>query len=391
MIFRLITVIDFECAFFFLQTRVVPRSLVPNRTGLFLFIKRSEIMGLKERLAELREEGLQEIRESEDLKKINQVRVKMLGKKGPITNVLRGMRDLSAEERPKVGQFANKFRDELTVAIESKKAELEQAAMNAELEAETVDVTLPGTPVAQGEPHVIQQIIDQVVDLFVSMGYEVAVGDEVEQEVYNFEKLNLPKDHPARDMQDTFYVTPSVLMRTQTSPMQARMLEKHDFSQGPLKMISPGKVYRRDTDDATHSHQFNQIEGMVVGEHITMADLKGTLKVVAQSLFGDKLDVRLRPSYFPFTEPSVEADITCFNCMGKGCSICKHTGWIEVLGAGMVHPNVLRMSGVDPEKFGGFAFGLGPDRFAMLKYGVTDIRNFYQNDVRFLTQFDRKG
>lgn len=390
MIFRLITVIDFECAFF-LQTRVVPRSLVPNRTGLFLFIKRSEIMGLKERLAELREEGLQEIRESEDLKKINQVRVKMLGKKGPITNVLRGMRDLSAEERPKVGQFANKVRDELTVAIESKKAELEQAAMNAELEAETVDVTLPGTPVAQGEPHVIQQIIDQVVDLFVSMGYEVAVGDEVEQEVYNFEKLNLPKDHPARDMQDTFYVTPSVLMRTQTSPMQARMLEKHDFSQGPLKMISPGKVYRRDTDDATHSHQFNQIEGMVVGEHITMADLKGTLKVVAQSLFGDKLDVRLRPSYFPFTEPSVEADITCFNCMGKGCSICKHTGWIEVLGAGMVHPNVLRMSGVDPEKFGGFAFGLGPDRFAMLKYGVTDIRNFYQNDVRFLTQFDRKG
>ena len=348
-------------------------------------------MGLKERLAELREEGLQEIRESEDLKKINQVRVKMLGKKGPITNVLRGMRDLSAEERPKVGQFANKFRDELTVAIESKKAELEQAAMNAELEAETVDVTLPGTPVAQGEPHVIQQIIDQVVDLFVSMEYEVAVGDEVEQEVYNFEKLNLPKDHPARDMQDTFYVTPSVLMRTQTSPMQARMLEKHDFSQGPLKMISPGKVYRRDTDDATHSHQFNQIEGMVVGEHITMADLKGTLKVVAQSLFGDKLDVRLRPSYFPFTEPSVEADITCFNCMGKGCSICKHTGWIEVLGAGMVHPNVLRMSGVDPEKFGGFAFGLGPDRFAMLKYGVTDIRNFYQNDVRFLTQFDRKG
>ncbi len=389
MIFRLIAVIDFECAF--LQTRVVPRSLVPNRTGLFLFTKRSEIMGLKERLAELREEGLQEIRESEDLKKINQVRVKMLGKKGPITNVLRGMRDLSAEERPKVGQFANKVRDELTVAIESKRAELEQAAMNAELEAETVDVTLPGTPVAQGEPHVIQQIIDQVVDLFVSMGYEVAVGDEVEQEVYNFEKLNLPKDHPARDMQDTFYVTPSVLMRTQTSPMQARMLEKHDFSQGPLKMISPGKVYRRDTDDATHSHQFNQIEGMVVGKHITMADLKGTLKVVAQSLFGDKLDVRLRPSYFPFTEPSVEADITCFNCMGKGCSICKHTGWIEVLGAGMVHPNVLRMSSVDPEKFGGFAFGLGPDRFAMLKYGVTDIRNFYQNDVRFLTQFDRKG
>lgn len=348
-------------------------------------------MGLKEKLADLRQQGLQEIKNSKDLKHINEVRVKMLGKKGPITSVLRGMRDLSAEERPKVGRFANKVRDDLTTAIEDKRATLEQAALNAQLQAETIDVTLPGSPVAQGQSHVVQQIIDQVVDLFVSMGYEVAVGDEVEQEVYNFEKLNLPKDHPARDMQDTFYVTPSVLMRTQTSPMQARMLEKHDFSQGPLKMISPGKVYRRDTDDATHSHQFNQIEGMVVGKHITMADLKGTLKVVARYLFGDKLDVRLRPSYFPFTEPSVEADITCFNCMGKGCPICKHTGWIEVLGAGMVHPNVLKMSGVDPEEYGGFAFGLGPDRFAMLKYGVNDIRNFYQNDVRFLNQFDEKG
>ncbi|MDM8333118.1 phenylalanine--tRNA ligase subunit alpha [Limosilactobacillus panis] len=348
-------------------------------------------MGLKDKLTELRDEGLAEIKNSQDLKKINEVRVKMLGKKGPITNVLRGMRDLSAEERPIVGKFANKVRDDLTTALENRRAELEQAAMNAQLAAEKLDVTLPGTPVAQGQSHVIQQIIDQVVDLFVSMGYEVAVGDEVEQEVYNFEKLNLPKDHPARDMQDTFYITPKVLMRTQTSPMQARMLEKHDFSKGPLKMISPGKVYRRDTDDATHSHQFNQIEGMVVGKHITMADLKGTLEVVAQSLFGDKLQVRLRPSYFPFTEPSVEADITCFNCMGKGCAICKHTGWIEVLGAGMVHPNVLKMSGVDPEEYGGFAFGLGPDRFAMLKYGVDDIRNFYQNDVRFLNQFDEKG
>ena len=348
-------------------------------------------MGLKDKLTQLRDEGMAEIRNSKDLQKINEVRVKMLGKKGPITSVLRGMKELSAEERPVVGKFANKVRDELTTAIEDRRAELEQAELDAQLAEEKLDVTLPGTPVAQGQSHVIQQIIDQVVDLFVSMGYEVAVGDEVEQEVYNFEKLNLPKDHPARDMQDTFYVTPTVLMRTQTSPMQARMLEKHDFSQGPLKMISPGKVYRRDTDDATHSHQFNQIEGMVVGKHITMADLKGTLEVVAKSLFGDKLQVRLRPSYFPFTEPSVEADITCFNCMGKGCAICKHTGWIEVLGAGMVHPNVLKMSGVDPEEYGGFAFGLGPDRFAMLKYGVDDIRNFYQNDVRFLNQFDEKG
>lgn len=348
-------------------------------------------MGLREKLEELRQQGLNEIANSDDLKNVNDIRVKLLGKKGPITNVLRGMRDLSAEERPKVGKFANEVRDELQQALEDKKSSLEQALMNAKLQSESIDVTLPGTPVAQGQPHVIQQIIDQLVDLFIGMGYEVAVGDEVEQEEYNFEKLNLPKNHPARDMQDTFYITPSVLMRTQTSPMQARMMETHDFSKGPLKMISPGKVYRRDTDDATHSHQFHQVEGLVVGEHVTMADLKGTLEVVAQNLFGDQLKVRLRPSYFPFTEPSVEADVTCFNCLGKGCAICKGNGWIEVLGAGMVHPNVLKMSGVDPDVYGGFAFGLGPDRFAMIKYGVEDIRDFYQNDMRFLTQFDQKG
>lgn len=348
-------------------------------------------MGLREKLEELRQQGLNEIANSDDLKNVNNIRVKLLGKKGPITNVLRGMRDLSAEERPKVGKFANEVRDELQQALEDKKSSLEQALMNAKLQSESIDVTLPGTPVAQGQPHVIQQIIDQLVDLFIGMGYEVAVGDEVEQEEYNFEKLNLPKDHPARDMQDTFYIKPSVLMRTQTSPMQARMMETHDFSKGPLKMISPGKVYRRDTDDATHSHQFHQVEGLVVGEHVTMADLKGTLEVVAQNLFGDQLKVRLRPSYFPFTEPSVEADVTCFNCLGKGCAICKGNGWIEVLGAGMVHPNVLKMSGVDPDVYGGFAFGLGPDRFAMIKYGVEDIRDFYQNDMRFLTQFDQKG
>ena len=348
-------------------------------------------MGLREKLEELRQQGLNEIANSDDLKNVNDIRVKLLGKKGPITNVLRGMRDLSAEERPKVGKFANEVRDELQQALEDKKSSLEKALMNAKLQSESIDVTLPGTPVAQGQPHVIQQIIDQLVDLFIGMGYEVAVGDEVEQEEYNFEKLNLPKDHPARDMQDTFYITPSVLMRTQTSPMQARMMETHDFSKGPLKMISPGKVYRRDTDDATHSHQFHQVEGLVVGEHVTMADLKGTLEVVAQNLFGDQLKVRLRPSYFPFTEPSVEADVTCFNCLGKGCAICKGNGWIEVLGAGMVHPNVLKMSGVDPDVYGGFAFGLGPDRFAMIKYGVEDIRDFYQNDMRFLTQFDQKG
>ncbi|MFZ2589345.1 phenylalanine--tRNA ligase subunit alpha [Paucilactobacillus nenjiangensis] len=348
-------------------------------------------MGLQDKLNDLLQQGLKQVEESVNLESINDVRVKMLGKKGPITEVLRGMRDLSAEERPKVGQFANEVRDQLTNAIDEQRAKLENAKLNDQLKKEAIDVTLPGNSVAQGQPHVIQQIIDELVDLFIGMGYVVAEGGEVEEDRYNFEMLNLPKDHPARDMQDTFYVTPEILMRTQTSPMQARTLETHDFSKGPLKMVSPGKVYRRDTDDATHSHQFHQVEGLVIGKHITMADLKGTLEVVAQDLFGDELEVRLRPSYFPFTEPSVEADITCFNCHGKGCAVCKYTGWIEVLGAGMTHPNVLKMAGVDPEEYGGFAFGLGPDRFAMLKYGVNDIRDFYQNDVRFLTQFDQKG
>ena len=348
-------------------------------------------MGLREKLQDLRKQGLEEINNSTDLDTVEQVRVRLLGKKGPLTTVLRGMKDLTAEERPQVGKYANEVKEELRKQLVEKKAEIEAQQLELKLKRESLDVTLPGTPVAQGQPHVLQQVIDQVVDIFVGMGYQIAVGDEVEEDLYNFEKLNLPKDHPARDMQDTFYVTPSVLMRTQTSPMQARMMEKHDFSKGPLKMISPGKVYRRDTDDATHSHQFHQIEGMVVGKHITMADLKGTLELVAQKLFGDELKVRLRPSYFPFTEPSVEADITCYNCMGKGCAVCKGTGWIEVLGAGMTHPNVLRMSGVDPDVYGGFAFGLGPDRFAMLKYGVDDIRDFYLNDVRFLKQFDQKG
>lgn len=348
-------------------------------------------MGMKEKLAELRQQGLEAIEQSQDLDKINQARVKWLGKKGPLTQILRGMGKLSPEERPAVGKYANDVRNDLQEALQRRKQEMEKELLNAKLMAETVDVTLPGAPVAQGQPHVIQQIIAQLTDLFVGMGYEVATGPEVEEEVYNFEKLNLPKDHPARDMQDTFYITPQILMRTQTSPMQARMMEKHDFSKGPLKMISPGKVYRRDTDDATHSHQFHQLEGLVVGEHVTMADLRGTLQEVGRNLFGDQLNVRLRPSYFPFTEPSVEADVTCFNCLGKGCDICKGTGWIECLGAGMVHPNVLKMSGVDSEKYSGFAFGLGPDRFAMLKYGVTDIRDFYLNDMRFLTQFDEKG
>jgi phenylalanyl-tRNA synthetase alpha chain len=292
---------------------------------------------------------------------------------------------LSADERPVVGAFANEIRDNLQAAIETKKAELEAAALNAQLAEEALDVTLPGHSVRKGNAHVIQQIIEQLEDQFIGMGYQIAEGPEVEEDKYNFEMMNLPKDHPARDMQDTFYITPEILMRTQTSPVQARTMEQHDFSKGALKMISPGRVYRRDTDDATHSHQFHQVEGLVIDKHITMGDLKGTLLAVAQELVGAKHHIRLRPSYFPLTEPSVEGDVS-------GNEVDENTKpedieWIEVLGAGMVHPNVLTMAGIDPEVYGGFAFGLGPDRFAMLKYGVDDIRNFYLNDVRFLSQF----
>lgn len=348
-------------------------------------------MNLKEKLEEIKNNGLEEIKQAENSNHINDVRVKLLGKKGSITEVLRGMRDLSAEERPKVGSFANKIRDELTEAIANKHEELEAKKLAKRLANETLDVTLPATEVKLGTPHVLVQVIDEIEKLFLGMGFQVVDGPEVEEDHYNFEMLNLPADHPARDMQDTFYITKQLLMRTQTSPVQARTMEVHDFKKGPLKMISPGKVYRRDTDDATHSHQFHQIEGLVIDKDITMGDLKGTLELIAKKVFGAEREIRLRPSYFPFTEPSVEVDVSCFKCGGSGCYVCKNSGWIEVLGAGMVHPNVLKMAGIDPEVYGGFAFGLGPDRFAMLKYGVDDIREFYLNDVRFLEQFSQKG
>ncbi|AOA02442.1 MULTISPECIES: phenylalanine--tRNA ligase subunit alpha [Carnobacterium] len=347
-------------------------------------------MELKAKIDALKEEALAKIKASENLDSLNQVRVAYLGKKGPLTEVLRGMKDLSAEERPKIGALANVVRDEITTMLEEKKALLEMEKINQALAAETVDVTLPGNHVGVGQPHVLTQIIEEIEDLFIGMGYSIIEGPEVEEDRYNFEMMNLPKDHPARDMQDTFYITEEVLLRTHTSPVQARTMEKHDFSKGPLRMISPGRVYRRDSDDATHSHQFHQIEGLVVDEQITMGDLKGTLELFAKHLFGAEREIRLRPSYFPFTEPSVEVDVSCFKCGGAGCNVCKHTGWIEILGAGIVHPNVLEMAGIDAAKYSGFAFGLGPDRVAMLKYGIDDIRHFYQNDVRFLNQFKVK-
>ncbi len=344
-------------------------------------------MSLQEKLEKLKEETLIKIESVKDLVDLNQIRVETLGKKGPINEVLRGMKDLSAEERPKVGSFANEIRDNLSQRIEERKAQLEQAALNKALAEETIDVTLPGKQVNRGTRHVLTQIMEEIEDIFIGMGYQVIEGNEVERDHYNFERMNLPKDHPARDMQDTFYISEELLIRTHTSPVQARTMEKHDFSKGPLRMVSPGKVFRRDTDDATHSHQFHQIEGLVVDKNVTMGDLKGTLEVLMKKMFGEDRKIRLRPSYFPFTEPSVEVDVSCFKCGGEGGNVCKHTGWIEILGAGMVHPNVLKMSGIDPEEYSGFAFGLGPDRIAMLRYGVNDIRNFYLNDSRFLTQF----
>lgn len=347
-------------------------------------------MTLQAQLEALRDNTLKEIAQVATLKELNQIRVETLGKKGPITEVLRGMKNLSPEERPVVGGFANEIRDLLTEAIEARKVVLENEALNAALKEESLDVTLPGKQMPQGTRHILTQVMEEIEDIFLGMGYQVVAGYEVESDHYNFERMNLPKDHPARDMQDTFYISDEMLIRTHTSPVQARTMEKHDFSKGALRMISPGKVFRRDTDDATHSHQFHQIEGLVVDKNVTMGDLKGTLEVMMKKMFGEDRKIRLRPSYFPFTEPSVEVDVSCFKCGGAGCNVCKHTGWIEILGAGMVHPDVLQMSGIDPTEYSGFAFGLGPDRVAMLRYGVNDIRNFYQNDLRFLNQFKVK-
>ncbi|MER2227613.1 MAG: phenylalanine--tRNA ligase subunit alpha [Carnobacterium sp.] len=347
-------------------------------------------MDLKDNLQLLSKEAVEKIEAASDLKELDQVRVAYLGKKGPITEISKGMKTVSPEERPILGALVNEVRNEITSHLETKKARLEMEKINRDLESEAIDVTLPGSSVAVGQSHVLTQIMEEIEDLFIGMGYQIIEGPEVEEDSYNFERMNLPKDHPARDMQDTFYITNEILLRTHTSPVQARTMDKHDFSKGPLKMISPGKVYRRDSDDATHSHQFHQMEGLVIAKDITMGDLKGTLEVFAKKLFGAEREIRLRPSYFPFTEPSVEVDVSCFKCSGKGCNVCKHTGWIEILGAGMVHPNVLEMSGIDATVYSGYAFGLGPDRVAMLKYGIDDIRHFYQNDVRFLNQFKVK-
>ncbi|MFD2046272.1 phenylalanine--tRNA ligase subunit alpha [Ornithinibacillus salinisoli] len=341
---------------------------------------------MKEQLELLEKEAIEKIEQTADIKELQSIKVAYLGKKGSLTGVLRGMGKLSKEERPVIGELANSVREAITTAIEQKNEGLEHAALEEKLTDEAIDVTLPGRPVHAGGPHLLTKIVEEIEDLFIGMGFEVREGPEVETDYFNFEALNLPKDHPARDMQDTFYLTNELLLRTHTSPVQARTMQAYEDSKS-VKMICPGKVYRRDTDDATHSHQFTQIEGLYVDKHVKMSDLKGILDTFAKKLFGEDREIRLRPSFFPFTEPSVEMDISCKVCNGEGCSVCKGTGWIEILGAGMVHPNVLSMAGYDPKVYSGFAFGMGPERIAMLKYGINDIRQFYTNDIRFLKQF----
>ena len=327
----------------------------------------------------------EEIENCDDLDQLNETRVKYLGKKGLIQGFMSKMRDLTNEERPKFGALVNKIKSSIEEKIKEAQAKLEEKKINKKLESEAIDVTLPGYKFNTGVIHPLMQTIEEIEDLFIGMGYEIAEGPEVEEDLYNFELLNLPKDHPARDMQDTFYINPNVLLRTHTSPVQARTMQAKKGQ--PIKVICPGKVYRRDDDDATHSHQFMQVEGLVLGKDVSLADLKGTLLEVAKKVFGNERDIRLRPSFFPFTEPSVEVDVSCFKCNGKGCSICKNSGWIEVLGAGMVNNNVLKMNGYNPDEIQGFAFGIGVERFTMLKYGIEDIRNFYLNDQKFLNQF----
>ncbi len=317
-----------------------------------------------------------------------ELKAEYLGKKGKVTQLMQAMKDLSPEERPAYGQKVNQLKNELSDALNAHKEALENARIEAQLTTEKIDVTLPGHNIPVGSSHILTQIVESIEDLFIGLGYQIKEGPEIESDEYNFEKLNLPKNHPARDMQDSFYIDPNTLLRTHTSPVQVRTMLEYGGTK-PVKIICPGKVYRRDDDDATHSHQFMQIEGLVVDQKTTMADLKGTLLKLAQTMFGPDRTIRLRPSYFPFTEPSVEVDVSCYNCEGKGCSICKHTGYIEILGAGMVHDNVLKMSGYDPNVYQGFAFGIGVERIAMLKYGIEDIRHFYTNDMRFLRMFNQ--
>lgn len=339
---------------------------------------------MRDKLEAMKTGALAEIAAA-DLEQLNDIRVKYLGKKGELTAILRGMGALTSEDRPVIGKLANEVRESIEKELEQRTAYLKEAAKSDRMNQETIDVTLPGRPFSSGKRHPLTRVLDDIKDIFLGLGFEIAEGPEVELDYYNFEALNFPPDHPARDMQDSFYINPGVLLRTHTSPVQPRVMEKK-APLIPVKVIGPGKVYRRD-DDATHSPMFHQVEGFIIDKKISFGDLKGTLLVVARQMFGEDREIRLRPSFFPFTEPSVEVDVSCIICNGEGCRVCSNTGWLEVLGAGMIHPNVLKMSGYDPEAVTGFAFGLGIERIAMLKYGIDDLRLMFDNDKRFLAQF----
>ena len=337
-----------------------------------------------DKLQEIKKIMEDDLREVTSTDRIQELKVKYLGKKGSLTQISKAMGSLSPDERPKAGQMVNEVRNHIEERLAAKLSELSQLQLAKQLAKEEIDVTLPGRNFILGSKHPVTMVIDQIKDIFLGMDYAIAEGPQVELDYYNFERLNLSVDHPAREMQDSFYISESVLLRTHTSPVQARTMDK--LVPNPVKIICPGVVYRRD-DDATHSPMFHQVEGLVVDKNISMADLKGTLLNFAKQMFGEDREIRLRPSYFPFTEPSAEVDISCMMCCGKGCRLCKDTGWIEILGSGMVHPNVLKMSGYDPEEVTGFAFGMGVERIAMLKYGIDDMRVLFENDVRFLSQF----
>ena len=339
---------------------------------------------MKQKLEEIKAAAISVLQSASDIDALEEARIKFLGKKGELTAVLKGMGALSAEERPKIGALANEIRALLEGQIESKKAEIAAKLEEAKLAAEVIDVTMPGRSQERGELHPLTKVMNNIKDTFIGMGFEIADGPEVELDYYNFEALNIPPNHPARDTQDTFYISDNVVLRTQTSGMQVRVMEK---TKPPIRIIAPGKVYRSDAVDATHSPVFHQIEGLVVDKGVTMADLKGTLEMFIHRLYGNETKVRFRPHHFPFTEPSAELDISCFKCGGKGCGMCKGEGWIEILGCGMVHLKVLANCGIDPEVYSGFAFGIGLERIAMGKYDINDLRLFFENDLRFLKQF----
>lgn len=339
---------------------------------------------MKEQLEKIKLEALKQIEASDALERLNDIKVAYLGKKGELTSVLKSMKDVAPEDRPKVGQMVNDVRAVIEGKLEEAMTSLMKKAREEQLKKEVIDVTLPAKRNRGGHTHPNTIALEEVERIFIGMGYEVIEGPEVEYDAYNFEKLNIPKNHPARDEQDTFYISENIVLRSQTSPVQVRTMEKGKL---PIRMLAPGRVFRSDEVDATHSPSFHQIEGLVIDKNITFADLKGTLAEFARELFGPETKVKFRPHHFPFTEPSAEMDVTCFKCGGKGCRFCKGSGWIEILGCGMVHPNVLTMSGIDPEEYSGFAFGVGLERIALLKYEIDDMRLLYENDIRFLKQF----